>query len=146
MLYSKVPVPVALITIVPDGTAQVGWVRVEEVKTGEELTASVTAALLVQLVVVLVTFAYTVVLPLTKAVGVPMEVVRATLLNQVTATPLAPPVTVVLRLVKLKEAVVPPGEVEHNVLLAVLATGWSTVTILVHVLTHVCKVVVTETV
>lgn len=123
MLYSNVPVPAALITIVPDGTAQVGCVRLEELNVGEELTTNVTATLLVQLVVVLVTLAYTVVLPLTKAVGVPMETVRPTLLNQATATPLAPPVTVVLSPVKLKEAVVPPGVVEHSVLLAVLATG-----------------------
>ena len=75
-----------------------------------------------------------------------MEVVRPTLLNQVTATPLAPPVTVLLTEVRLNEEVVPPGEVEHWVIVVVVATGWSTVIVLVHTLTHVCKVVVTETV
>lgn len=86
-------------------------------------TVSVTAALLKHDVVLLDTLAYTVVEPLTKAAGVAIAVVSPALLNQVTVTPAAPPVTVLLTLVKLNEAVPPPVVVSHKVMLAVLAAG-----------------------
>jgi hypothetical protein len=84
---------------------------------------SVTAALLKHDVVLLDTLAYTVADPLTKAAGVAIAVVSPALLNQVTVTPAAPPVTVLLTLVKLNEAVPPPVVVSHKVMLAVLAAG-----------------------
>jgi hypothetical protein len=92
------------------------------VQLGVGFTVSVTAALLLQLFP-LVTFAYTVAVALVYEFGVPIDVAKPTSLNQVTVTPLTPPVTVLLTEVKSKEAVVPFGVVEHLERLAVLATG-----------------------
>ena len=72
---------------------------------GFALTVKVTAAKLKQPVAVTVTFAYTVVLPLTNAPGVPIDVVNPELLNHVTPTPAAPPVTVLFTPGRLNEAV-----------------------------------------
>jgi len=114
------------------------------VTTGFGLTVNVTAALLKHPVVLFPTLAYTVPDALVYVEALFIIVVNAEVVNQVTLTPAAPPVTVLFLLVRSNTAVPPPVVVSHKARLAGFAAGLaSTVNVTAALLMQPVAVVVT---